>query len=109
MNNEPSASESKVCATLLALESLRSNDKARAMEVLEIDLDASVLALKRIAKEIPDDRREEVNAILRRIRDYRHAYPRRIEADLSGVAKGLLVRAGRLGGERVSKILDEVE
>jgi len=100
---------SRVAATQLALESLRAKDTARALELLELDLDASVLALSRLAKEVGPAEREPVTTTLRQIRAYRHAHPRRVEADLGSLASGLLVRAGHQGRERVSKILEEIE
>jgi hypothetical protein len=99
----------KVGTTQLALESLRANSTGRALELLEIDLDASVLALSRLAKELDAAERERVTSILQQIRAYRRLHPRRVETDLGNVANGVLVRAARLGQEKAAKILDEIE
>ena len=95
--------------TQLSLESLRSNEKARALELLEIDLDTSVVRLARLAEEVTPAERERVTDTLRQIRAYRRAHPRRVEADLGAWASGLLARAGREGGKRAQKILEEIE
>lgn len=100
---------SKAAITQLALESIRSKDIAQALELLELDLDATVLALARLAKEATPTDRERVTAALQRIRAYRRAHPRRTEADLSPMASGLLGRAGRLGGKRADEILEKFE
>ena len=99
---------SMVAATQLALESLRCKDTARALELLEVDLDASVLALAGLSEQVTSADREHVTAALGRIRVYRRAHPRRAEADLSSLASGLLSRAADLGGQRAHKILDEI-
>jgi hypothetical protein len=99
---------SKVATTQLALESLRAKDTARALELLEVDLDASVLALARLSKEVAPADRERVAMTLRQIRAYRRAHPRRVEADLSSLASGLLSRAADQGGQRAQKILEEI-
>lgn len=98
----------KVSTTQLALESLRANSTRRALELLEIDLDASVLALNRLAKEIDATERERVTSTLQQIRAYRRVHPRRVEADLGDVANGVLARAARAAQERVAKILQEI-
>ena len=100
---------SKVSTTQLALESLRANSTDRALELLEIDLDASVLALARFAKEVDPARRERATSTLQQIRAYRRVHPRRAEADLGTIANGVLVRAARAAQERARKILDEIE
>ena len=100
---------SRVAATQLALERLRAKNTARALELLELDLDASILALGRLAKEVAPTERERVISTLRQIRAYRRAHPRRSEADLGAIAHGLLVRAAGKAGQRVRKILDEIE
>ena len=100
---------SKVSTTQLALESLRANSTGRALELLEIDLDASVLALNRLAKEADPTQRERVTSTLHQIRAYRRVHPRRAEADLGTIANGVLVRAARAAQERARKILDEIE
>jgi hypothetical protein len=109
MKDELTEIISNVCATQLALESLRANDAARALELLEVALDASVLALNRLANEADPAERERAVSVLRRIRAYRQLYPRRVGADLSAVANGLLARSGGLAEGRVRKILDEFE
>src|SRR2546425_7946450 len=99
---------SKVATTQLALESLRGKDTARALELLEVDLDASVIALARLSKEVAPADRERVMTTLRQIRAYRRAHPRRAEADLSSMVSGLLVRAAHQGGQRAHEILEEI-
>ena len=100
---------SKVAMTQLALESLRDKDTARALELLELDLDAGVVSLARLAKEVAPAERERVTEALRQIRAYRHAHPRRTEADLGSLASGLLVRAAHEGGKRAHQILEEID
>jgi len=99
----------KVSTTQLALESLRANSTSRALELLEMDLDASILALARLAKQIDATERERINSTLQQIRAYRRLHPRRAEADLGSVANGVLVRAARLAQKRAAEILDEAE
>ncbi len=100
---------SKTCATQLALESLRANNVPRALELLELDLDASVLALNSLANTCDGTEREQVIAIMRQVRAYRQAHPRRIEADLGGDVKGMLVRSAQLAEKRVREILHALE
>ena len=109
MKDELLAVLSKVATTQLALESLRDKDTARALELLELDLDASVISLARLAKEVAPAERECLTDTLRQIRAYRHAHPRRTEADLGSLASGLLVRAAHEGGKRARQILEEVD
>ncbi len=99
----------RVATTQLALESLRSKDTARTLELLELDLHASVLILGRLAKEVKPAERERVIATLRQIRTYRRAHPRRVEADLSSLANGLPIRAAHHAGEKVRAIFEEIE
>ena len=100
---------SRASSTQLALESLRANDIGRALEFLEMDLDGSVLALSRLAKEVGPARRESLLSMLRQIRAYRQFHPRRAEADLGTVANGVVNQAVRMAQKRVGKILDEME
>jgi len=99
---------SMVAATQLALESLRCKDTARALELLEVDLDANIIALAKLSKEVAPADRERVTTTLRQIRLYRRAHPRRAEADLSSMASGLLARAANQGGQRAHEILEEI-
>lgn len=109
MKDELLATLSKAGLTRLALESLRTNDAARALELLELDLDASVVRLARLARDVEPADRERATDILRQIRDYRRYYPRRAEADLASLANGVLVRAGREGAEITRQILENIE
>ncbi|HWY31716.1 MAG TPA: hypothetical protein VNX46_13230 [Candidatus Acidoferrum sp.] len=109
MNDELLPLLSRAAATQLALESLRSNDIPQTLELLELQLDVNVAALSRLAKDVPPVERERVTAMLREIRNYRRAHPRRVEADINSMASGLLVRAADLGGDRARKILEEIE
>jgi hypothetical protein len=94
--------------TLLALESLRANKRDRALELLEIQLDAGILALNRVASGTDEAQREAAHSLLQAVRDYRRAYPRRTETELDGPADHLLVRAARAGQKRASEILGEL-
>jgi hypothetical protein len=82
MKNEWLSALSRVATIHLALESLRDNDRDRALELLERDLDASVLGLSLLSKEVSGAQGECVIKTLKQIRDYRRAHPRRCEADL---------------------------
>jgi len=95
--------------TQLALESLRANDAARTLELLELDLDGGVISLARLAKEVAPAERERLTDALRQIRAYRQAHPRRTEADLGSLASGLLARAANEGGKRARQILEEID
>ena len=95
--------------TQLALESLRAGDTARALELLELELDASVVALGTLAKDVEPGDRDRATSTLRMIRQYRCTHPRRVEADFSATAKGVLVRAAREAGARANHILDELD
>ena len=109
MTNELLQVLAKASVTQLALGSLRSKDVSQALELLEIDLDASVIALSRLSKEVPPSERESAISALQSIRTYRRIHPRRVEADLDSMASGLLVRASNLGRDRADKILGEIE
>lgn len=109
MNNELLAVLSKVARTQLALESLRDQEIARALELLELDLDASVISLARLAEEVAPAERDRVTQTLQQIRAYRDAHPRRSEADLGTLAGGVLVRAADEGGKRAHKILEGID
>jgi hypothetical protein len=100
---------SNAATTQLALESIRANETDRALEFLEMNLDASVLSLNGLAKEVEPTERERVISTLRMIRDYRRVHPRRVEADLSTVANGVAVHAARAAQERIPKILKEIK
>ncbi len=108
MNKPIPESLGAISTTLLALESLRVNETGRALELLEIQLDASILTMNRLASGTEAAEREAVQALLQRARDYRRAYPRRTEAELNDLASGLLVRSAHLGKERAAKILDDL-
>jgi hypothetical protein len=108
MNDELLKVMSTAGMTQLALESLRAGDTSRALEVLELELDASVVALGRLAKVAEHGDRDRATAILKMIRQYRYSHPRRLEADFSATANGVLVRAAREAGARANQILEEV-
>ena len=99
----------KVAMTQLSLESLRGNETARALELLELDLDASVISLARLAQEVAPAERERVTDTLRQISAYRRVHPRRVEADLGSLASGLLARPAHEGGKRAQAILDGIK
>ena len=109
MNKPVPESLGTMSSTLLALESLRANEKDRTLELLEIQLDAGILRMSRLASGMDEAEREAVDSLLHRARDYRRVYPRRTEAELNDLASGLLVRSARAGQERAAKILDELE
>ena len=100
---------SKIFATQLALESLRGKDTARALELLELELDASVIRLAIFAKEAEPAELDQVTDTLRQISAYRHAHPRRTEADLGDLASGLVVRSASLAKARAIQILEEID
>ncbi len=109
MNEQLPQVLSRISTTQLALENLRAKSPERALELLEIDLDAGVLALSRLAKELEAAERARVTSTLQQIRVYRRLHPRRVEADLSDIANGVLVRSGRWAQDRAAKILDKIE
>ena len=96
-----------VINTQLALESLRAKDVPRTLELLEVGLDASVLALNSFAKDGDSGEREQALLALRQIRSYRQVHPRRVEADLA--TGSYIARSARVAEARVSKILREIE
>ena len=95
IKNEWLSVVSRACTVRLALESLRANDTARALELLESDLDGTILELDLLSndKDLTNMERRLVPTTLKQIRTYRAAYPRRVPA-------GMLDRTG--------KILDEL-
>jgi hypothetical protein len=109
MNHKTSEVLSTVMATQLALESLRTKDVPRALEFLEVNLDAGILTLSKLVKEGDPAQREQAILVLRQIRAYRQLHPRRVEADLSMVASGVLGRSAQLAAPRVREILNEIE
>lgn len=109
MNDELSRTTFQVFSTQFVLESLRAKDVARALEILEMQLDSGILRLNALAKERDPGERERVASTLRQVRAYRQAHPRRVESDLGSVAKGAIVRALQVSKERIREILDEAE
>ncbi len=108
MNNE-SRAIFQVLSAQFALESLRAKDIARALEILELQLDEGVLRLHALIQEGDPSERESIVAVLRQVRGYRQSHPRRVESDLSTVANGVLTRAVRVSKERVREILDQAK
>jgi len=104
-----SATLTQVSTTQLALRFLREDSTSAALELLEVDLDAGVLRLDKIAKQLDPAEREPVNSALRQIRAYRLLHPRQVEADLGAVADGKLVSGARYAEEKARKILDEID
>jgi len=109
MKNELSRNIFQVFSTQSALENLRAQDVARAVEILELQLDESILRLHALAKECDPSERERVVSTLRQVRAYRKSHPRRVESDLSTVANGVLARTITFSKERIREILDETE
>jgi hypothetical protein len=109
MNDELSRTIFQVFSTQFALENLRAKDVARALEILELTLDLSILRLNKLARECDPSERERVVSTLRQVRAYRQSYPRRVESDLSTVANGVLARSVTVSKERIREILDETE
>jgi hypothetical protein len=109
MQNELSRTIFQVFSTQFVLENLRAQDVARALEILELQLDESILKLHVLAKECDPSERERVVSTLRQVRAYRQSHPRRVESDLSTVANGVLARSVTVSKERIREILDEAE
>jgi hypothetical protein len=108
MKDELSRTLFQVFSTQFALESLRAKDVARALEILELELDQNILRTHALAKELSDStERERLVSALREVRAYRQAHPRRTESDLSTVAHGVLARAVQVSEARIREILDE--
>src|SRR5258707_577089 len=107
MKNDLLATLSTVSMTCLALESIRPGDTARALELLELELDASILRMNGLAESATGGEKQQLAALLERVRDYRRAFPRRLEADLSSMASGLLVRASKHAGQWAHQILEK--
>jgi hypothetical protein len=109
MKDELSRTIFRVFSTRSALEELRAKEVARTLEILELELDLSVLRMHALAKELDGpSEREQVVSALREVRAYRQAHPRRTESDLSKVAHGVLARSIQVSKERIQEILDEV-
>jgi LmbE family N-acetylglucosaminyl deacetylase len=109
MKDELSRTIFEVFRTQFALESVRAKELARALEILELELDVNILRLHALAKECDPSERERVVSTLRQVRSYRQSHPRRVESDLSTVAKGVLARSVTVSKERIREILDKAE
>lgn len=109
MKDDLSRTIYQVFVAQFALESLRAKDISRALEILELELDRSVLNLHAHGKECDPIEREQVVSALREIRAYRQAHPRRMESDLGAVANGVLGRSIEISKERIGEILDEAK
>ena len=113
MKNEWLSVVSRVATVRLALESLRAKDTARALELLERDLDASILELAALSndKDLASGERRLVPTTLQQIRTYRSAHPRRVEADIADIndlGNGLVGRTVNQCKEMAGKILEEL-
>jgi hypothetical protein len=109
MKNDLLEALSSITGTQFALESVRANEVARALEILELELDAKILKLHTLAESADPPERERVVSTLRQIRAYRQANPRRVESDLATVANGVVARSVQASENRVREILDEVQ
>ena len=91
-----------------ALEALRANNTAVALELLEEQLDNSVLGMDATARPASSPERERIAEVLQLVRDYRQMHPRRAETALVNVSRDTLASLGRIQ-ERVKRILNETE
>ena len=88
----------------ILLDELRDGRLANALELLEQQLDTSVLAMQRFSESAGPSEREPVLGALRVLRDYRRRHPRKTEAVIEGDMKGL-----GLAREKAQKILHETK
>ena len=88
----------------ILLDELRGGGLANALELLEQQLDTSVLAMQRFSEPAGPSEREAVLGTLRILRDYRRRHPRKTEAVIEGDVEGL-----RLAREEAQKILHETK
>lgn len=86
----------------ILLDELRAGRLASALELLEQQLDTSVLAMQKFSESVEPSERESVLGTLRVLRDYRRRYPRKTEAVIEGDAEGL-----RPAREKAEKILHD--
>ena len=103
---------SRVAATQLALESLRAKNTARTFGASGVGSRCERLSpWAGSLKEAAPAERERVNSTLAPDSPVLTValIPRRSEADLGAIAHGLLVRAAGQAGQRVRRILDELE
>jgi hypothetical protein len=113
MNGDSSNNTMRVVATAAidvigALEYIRKGRLDRALETLEMRLDVFVVALSALVRQIQSSDREILMQTMRHVRDYRRRYPRRAEADLSGIDKDTAAGANDLQ-ERARTILEDIE
>ena len=98
----------KALSLLGVLEALRANNGASALELLEEQLDNSVLGMDAAAREASSPERERIAGVLQLVRDYRQTHPRRAESDLPNANRDTVASFGRIQ-ERVKRILDGIE
>ncbi len=90
------------------LEALRANNPGVALELLEKQLDNSVLGMDEIARQASSPECGRIAEVLQLVRDYRQTHPRRAESELVNANRDTLASLGRIQ-ERVQKILDETK
>ena len=95
-----------VSTTLLALESIRAKNINEALELLERSLDAGLIVLNGLTKELEPGRREIAISTLHRVRDYRKLHPRCVKEIASPNYWSVTVACE--AKERVGKMLDEI-
>jgi len=93
--------------TMATLYLLRGSRVAQAMELLEQELDSSVVRLSDLARRLTTSDRERVVQTLRSIRDYRRLYSHRPTAEMEGIPEALITNARKVQ-EQATDILDQL-
>jgi hypothetical protein len=112
MKDESLTLASSVATIQFTLKSLRGNDIARALEMLEMSLDTSVLELSALSKDkdVAPVWRNHAIKTLKQISAYRRAHPRRCEADLNSWESALALRhPAETASEMAGKINRSIE
>lgn len=86
---------------------LRGSRIAQAMELLEQELDSSVVDLDRLAEHLTSSDRERIVETLRSILGYRQLYPERPTADMEGIPEKLIADQRKIQ-DRAKGILDNL-
>ena len=90
------------------LEALRDDKKTVALELLEEQLDNTVLAMGTPAQQVAPLERERIREVLRIIHRYRNAHPRRAECDMANINPATLTSLQRIQ-DRAQRILSDTE
>jgi len=96
--------QAEALAARILLDELRAGRLANALELLEQQLDTSVLAIQKFSESAGPSEREPVLETLRVLREYRRRHPRKTEAVIEGDGDGL-----RLARETAQKILHDTK